>query len=145
MTARRIYGLLMTLLTLALAALLCLSAAGFYRAGLAARAAGEANAPFFTREGVAERLKGLWPLAALWLAGALASWLIPALRPARPRPAPASAAPVPAAPDQRRMALLRLALLAAAAALIVLGALNGGALDMLQKAVKICTECVGLG
>ncbi|MBR6027892.1 MAG: thioredoxin [Clostridia bacterium] len=43
------------------------------------------------------------------------------------------------------MALLRLALLAAAAALIVLGALNGGALDMLQKAVKICTECVGLG
>lgn len=41
--------------------------------------------------------------------------------------------------------LLRLALYAAALALLVLGALNGGARDVLYKAVKICTECIGLG
>ncbi len=34
---------------------------------------------------------------------------------------------------------------AVAIALIVLGALNGGMADVLGKAVKICTECIGLG
>ena len=29
--------------------------------------------------------------------------------------------------------------------LIVLGVLNGGARDVLAKAVKICSECIGLG
>ncbi len=37
------------------------------------------------------------------------------------------------------------ALFAAAAVLIVLGVLNGGAQDVLAKAVKICSECIGLG
>ncbi len=42
-------------------------------------------------------------------------------------------------------AKLKLLLLALAAALIVLGVLNGSARDVLIKAVNICTECVGLG
>lgn len=37
------------------------------------------------------------------------------------------------------------ALLAAALLLIVLGVMNGGARDVLAKAVKICSECIGLG
>jgi hypothetical protein len=37
------------------------------------------------------------------------------------------------------------ALLAAAVLLIVLGVLNGGARDVLAKAAKICSECIGLG
>ena len=37
------------------------------------------------------------------------------------------------------------ALLGAAVLLILLGVLNGGAQDVLTKAVKICSECVGLG
>ena len=37
------------------------------------------------------------------------------------------------------------ALLAAALLLIVLGVLNGGARDVLAKAVRICSECIGLG
>ena len=28
---------------------------------------------------------------------------------------------------------------------IVLGIMNGGLLDVLAKAVKICSECIGLG
>ena len=32
-----------------------------------------------------------------------------------------------------------------AAALIALGVLNGGLRDVLVKAVRICTECIGLG
>ncbi len=37
------------------------------------------------------------------------------------------------------------ALFALALSLVVLGVLNGGAQDVLTKAVKICSECIGLG
>ena len=47
------------------------------------------------------------------------------------------------APD--RIRLLRTALLILALALIVAGVFNGSARDVFGKAVKICTECVGLG
>jgi len=39
----------------------------------------------------------------------------------------------------------RIALLAVAVLMIVLGIFNGGMNDVLQKAIKICTECIGLG
>lgn len=45
----------------------------------------------------------------------------------------------------RRGKALWAALFAAALVLIVLGVLNGGARDVLAKAVKICSECIGLG
>lgn len=41
--------------------------------------------------------------------------------------------------------LLRWGLLALALGLILLGVLNGGARSVLAKAVKICSECIGLG
>lgn len=39
----------------------------------------------------------------------------------------------------------RLALIAVGVLFVVIGALNGGAWDVLVKAVNICTECIGLG
>ena len=44
-----------------------------------------------------------------------------------------------------RVRLLRAALLVLAVVLIVAGVFNGSARDVFGKAVKICTECVGLG
>lgn len=44
-----------------------------------------------------------------------------------------------------RQDMIRLAVIAAAVLLIAAGALNGSALDVLYKAITICTECVGLG
>ena len=44
-----------------------------------------------------------------------------------------------------RKGALWAALLAAAVALIALGVWNGGAADVLAKAVRICSECIGLG
>ena len=40
---------------------------------------------------------------------------------------------------------LRAVVVIAAVLLIIAGILNGGALDVLVKAINICTECVGLG
>ena len=40
---------------------------------------------------------------------------------------------------------VRIVVLIAGIALLVLGTLNGGARDVVQKAIKICRECIGLG
>ena len=45
----------------------------------------------------------------------------------------------------RGILYLAAAALVAAGALVILGILNGGLRDVLAKAVKICTECIGLG
>lgn len=39
----------------------------------------------------------------------------------------------------------RVALISVALLFIVLGAINGGMKDVLEKAIRICTECIGLG
>ena len=41
--------------------------------------------------------------------------------------------------------ITRVSLLALSVLLIVVGIFNGGAEDVLQKAINICTECIGLG
>ena len=43
------------------------------------------------------------------------------------------------------MTVLRLLLVGVACALITLGSLENGFYDVLQKAIRICTECIGLG
>ena len=45
----------------------------------------------------------------------------------------------------RRLQWIRIALLVTAVGLIVLGIGNHGLLDVLYKAIQICTECIGLG
>jgi len=42
-------------------------------------------------------------------------------------------------------AWIRIALLAAAAAFVIIGAVRGEAAVVLQKAVNICLECIGIG
>ena len=41
--------------------------------------------------------------------------------------------------------IVRLVLIGAACALIVIGLTQDGFYDVLQKAIRICTECIGLG
>ncbi len=47
--------------------------------------------------------------------------------------------------NERRLNLIRAALLIAAALMIAAGVANGGLRDVLYKAKNICTECIGLG
>ena len=54
------------------------------------------------------------------------------------------AEPKAAAPEKNRNAL-RVVILAAALAFIVIGILNGSMAAVVNKAIRICTECVGLG
>ena len=47
--------------------------------------------------------------------------------------------------EEKRVTPYRNAILAAAIILIIYGFLNGGTIDVLAKAINICTECIGLG
>lgn len=49
------------------------------------------------------------------------------------------------APKNTLIFPVRIFLMTIALLFIVLGALNGGMQDMMNKAIKICTECIGLG
>lgn len=56
--------------------------------------------------------------------------------------------PAPAQPENEkshRLLVTRCVLLAVAVCFIVLGIFNGGMKDVFDKAVAICTECIGLG
>ena len=46
---------------------------------------------------------------------------------------------------EKTMLAVRIILTVLALLLIILGIMNGGMADVLAKAVKICTECIGLG
>ena len=49
------------------------------------------------------------------------------------------------AAKDRKLRITRFALFAVAFTFVIAGILNGSMMDMLRKAVKICTECIGLG
>lgn len=54
-------------------------------------------------------------------------------------------APEKKAADPQKRTVIRAALLVAGMILVIIGAANGGAADVLGKAIRICTECIGLG
>ena len=141
--------LLMTVLTLALAAALCASTVALYAGGLARRqAANSLMEPIFTREETAAALRRIAPLGLAWLAVAAVAAVSGLLAPLRGRPAKAritAPAKMKGQPETKRRMALRAALTVLAALLLILGAFNGGLNDVLVKAVNICTECIGLG
>ena len=138
-----------------LALFVCVQILLLYREGLARREAGDALGWIFTRKAIAGRLApGLVTLGVFTtLCTAAGLLLLPPDRQAgimRGNPLPPAelrAAHAKAAlnPSDRRTALLRAGVLAAAALLLAAGLMSGGFRDVLVKAVNLCAECVGLG
>ena len=142
----RVMRWLVAAMTVLVCLLLVWQAADIYLTGNRAEnfsAPGVRVEQVYARADIAARFGRIAPAVYAYLALVAAAlvWQA-AAREKKPRPdvtAPAEARPV------KRLAAARLILLAAGAALVVLGILNGGARDVLVKAVNICTECIGLG
>ena len=145
MNKKKLLLIVQSLLCVILVVMLAVAALGIYRNGRALQTA-DPLSPIYSREKVAAALKPVLPLLlfGLVLTGA---GLVLGIRDERTEKAkglkiePLKKEKRP----QRSSRMLRAALLILALALIAAGVFNGSARDVFGKAVKICTECVGLG
>ena len=145
MTRMKWYLLIQTVICIALALLLCLSALEICREG-AARRAKDPTQSIYTPEIVAERLAPVAPLFFASMGLLIAGLIFGAKDETAEKPVRSAKNRVPVAAVRRRpRGAVQAALVAVAVALILAGILNGSARDVLYKAITICTECVGLG
>ena len=146
MNRNRIIRILQSVLCVLLAVLLAAAAIGICREGLA-RKASDPLSPVFTPAAVGAALRAVLPLLALSLAVTVAALFLGVRGADAGKPAPQKASPArpAAAAPPAKLRLLRAVLLVLALVLIAAGVWNGSARDVFCKAVKICTECVGLG
>ena len=140
MKKARLILVVQSILCVLLALLLIAAVIGIYREGAATRAE-DPLARIFTPALAAERLR---PIAPLFFAavGLTAVGLILRVKDEK------GLGPVQGGKTENRArggAIVRTVLLIAAIVLIIAGLFNGSARDVFSKAVRICTECVGLG
>jgi len=141
-------GLLLTLTTLLLAALLIWQCIDVYLTGNAPAnltETGVYKTPVYSRELVTERLAGIAWAFWLWLGMLLMAAVHPGSHRQEVRVKPQRLGESAGVGQPRGAAVWRTALYVLAVALIAAGVLNGGMRDVLIKAINICTECIGLG
>jgi len=139
----RLYLLLQAAVCIALVALLAGSAITIYEEG-SARKAEQPMESIYTPQAVAEKLLPIAPLFWIGVGLSIAGLLLGVKDENAEKPKGMAAASESDDPP-KHAAGLQMILIAAAVLLILAGALNGSALDVLYKAITICTECIGLG
>ena len=145
MSKQKLFLLAQSILCVLLVLLLAAAVIGLYREGVSLQAEDPLHW-IFTRETAAARLAPILPLLLLSLALTVIGLAL-GIRDEKAEKA------VGSKPEGRReekkpfshTRLLQGVVLALALALIAAGVCNGSAGDVFGKAVKICTECVGLG
>ena len=150
MNIKKLLLFVQSALCVILVAVLSAGVIGIYREG-AAEQQKDPLAWVYTREKAATVLKTAAPVFFLAVAATVACEVMNARdeikkKPVRDAELRRETARPPktkdAAPDYRR---LRAILLAAAVVFIILGIVNGSMSAVVNKAIRICTECVGLG
>ncbi len=97
----------------------------------------------YSRATIAAHLWDIFPLICVTAVAILGGFFLPSERkkPKAHRGAHANVRQLPA----KRLLVIRGVVLIIAVVFIAVGIFNGSARDVLTKAVKICTECIGLG
>lgn len=158
MSNKKLFLLGQSVLCILTAALFAAAIVTIYVEGSAYQAAGHPSEWIFTREKVVSRIMPLLPLLFLSIAMTVFGLMRgirdeDACKPAKDVDIAAKEAGMAWTPPSqrtdpaklRRQNLLWCALMAAAVVMVLLGTFNGSMKDVLVKAIKICTECVGLG
>ena len=145
--ALKILQWILTVATVGIILILCWQCLDIYLVGNSPENinAGVYLSPVYTAQNVSERLGMASPFLALYavLAGVtvIAHLLYgKAKRPSgKVRPCP------PRKQMDKPIKIARISVFVLGVLFIVLGMMNGGARDVLIKAINICTECIGLG
>ncbi len=128
-----------------LAGLFCAQVIGIYREGMARRAENPL-ASIYTPEIVAEKLSPLVPLFFIAIGFVIGGLLAGAKDENAGKPKRNGIQFKPKTDRwQMRPGAVQAVVLTAAVIFIIMGIFNGSALDVLTKAIKICSECIGLG
>lgn len=141
MDKKKVFLTVQSALCIAMALWLAAAAVIIYREGLARRKENPLE-PIYTPAIVAAHAGSILPLFVLSAGMTIAGTVCRIRDENEDKPAKGGRV------EHRTLACakaLRTVLLAAAAILLIAGVCNGSARDVFGKAVKICTECVGLG
>lgn len=154
MTRTKLFLIVQSVLCALVAGLLAAGALSLYLDGAAKQAQGDLFYYMFTREKAGAALLPILPVFAVSLGMTIAGIILGvrdenAGKPVRDEKLLRDLGSVQNSAVRqaasRSILYLRAAVIALAAAMIVLGILNGGLEDVLAKGAAICTECVGLG
>lgn len=147
----RIASVVLTILTIILAAFFIFQVLDIYYTGTAPAnqpAPGVYVTPVYSEETVRTHLAPIMPLFFLWLilcaALSAARLFYPVRKKIIEKQAPLRCISRNHLPSPRTRRLTLLALMCAAA-LTAAGIMNGGMHEVLVKAIMICSECIGLG
>ena len=143
MTREKIFLIVQSVICILLAFLFAAGAISIWLDG-SVRQADDPLEVIYTPENVAKKLAVAGPLLFAAIGMTLAGILL-GVKDSKAEKRDTKDRPVWHKSQLKNLALIRTALLAAAAGFIIAGIINGSATDMLIKAIKICTECVGLG
>ena len=133
---------LLAVLCIALAVILAAGAVLVYLDGAPRRAENPLES-IYTAEKAGHVMKAALPVFLVFLC-ALAVSIVSGVKPKTGKASKNAVWMKPQAEPQH-VNTLRAVVVIAAVLLIIAGIQNGGALDVLVKAINICTECVGLG
>ena len=143
MNRNRIYLIVTAVLWVVLAAGLAVTAIRIYLAGLAVWEVGDALAYIYTRERAVSALAKFVPVFCAAV-GMSAAGMILGIRwdgKRKPEKVDVQSSGL----SKSHVNTVRGVVLAAAVVMIIAGIVNGSWMDVLIKAINLCTECVGLG
>ena len=143
----KILRYIFSIATVGMVLILCWQCLDIYLTGNQAENinAGVYLSPVYSVEIVSERLAAIRPLAVVYAVIALVAivaqigWGKVSRTKVKIRPYHPSTQP------GKTVNIARVAILCLGVLFIILGVMNGGARDVLVKAINICTECIGLG
>ena len=149
---KKVYMIVESLLCALTAGLLMAAAIRMYVEGAAIQASGDLFYYIYTSDKVGAVLVKLLPLITAGIGFTMAGWVLGIRDETQDKPAALKGMDIresvtKAVPQKstRVIRILRVVVLIAAVALIILGVRNGGLDDVFAKGASICTECVGLG
>lgn len=150
MSKNKVFLIIQSVLCIALFVLTALASVRLYRAGIAYRADGHPTAWIYSREAVGAALRPLIPLFFLTVGVTVVSAILKIRDDRQDKPVKDGGLMIvkPASPAEKKPAyipIIRMIVLILAVVFIIAGIYNGSMQDVLYKAIKICTECIGLG